>query len=390
MVQRSGRAPRRGARTRGLAALGVGFAAGLLAGLGLAGSALPKEQPQWSDAATLDGPRTYAQAALVANGRILIEGGLDRDAAGVVRTRSELFDPRTGRATPLDTPDGGRLWQSLTVLPNDLVISVGGVSRGQNGGWTTQAVATAFDPWSSGYVRISQPVNARSDHGATVLHDGRLLVVGGHDGPRFIRAVEVYDPRSDRWSLVAPLPRGRSQFAIATLPDGRVLVAGGFDEPGLPTDTSFLFDPTQNVWREGPLLIVARALGSAVQLPNGDVLLAGGQRAAAGTAERYDARAGIFVFAGSLAAPRMYAQAALQEDGSVVLVGGFLRPDSGDGFVPTALAERWDPRTATWSAGPPARAGRAAGSAITAAGGTWLIGGSTLDDRALGTIELLR
>ncbi len=366
------------------------FLAGLLAGLAIAGAQARPDAPRWTEAAALGAPRTYAQAALLANGRILVEGGMDRDAPGVVAGRSELFDPRTGRATPIATADPGRLWQTLTVMPNDLVLSVGGVVRGPNGGWTAQAVAAAYDPWSGRYVQIRQPVHARSDHGATVLHDGRLLVVGGHDGPHFVREVELYDPRTDRWSVAAPLPRGRSQLAIATLPDGRVLVAGGFEEPGEASDTSLLYDPRADAWTDGPRLTVARALGATVQLENGDVLLAGGQRAAAGTAERYDARAGVFVFAGTLVAPRMYGQAARAEDGSVVLAGGFLRPESGDGFVPTADAERWDPASGAWTALPPLPRAVAAAAAVSGAGAGWLFGGSIVDDHAIATIGALR
>lgn len=360
-----------------------------MVGLWTAGARDGDGVPAWSASARLAVPRTYAQALALADGRVLLEGGIDRESEDIVRLASEIFDPRSGRSRLVPAIEGGRMWQTLTRMRDGRVLSVGGVER-DGFGWSATAVATVFDPHSGAYARVAQPVVARSDHAATLLPDGRVLVVGGHDGPHFVKTVEIYDPRSDTWSEAASPPHGRSQFALVTLADGRVLLAGGFRDPGEATDATLFYDPARDAWSEGPRMSVARAIATAVSLPDGDVLFIGGQRGAAGTAERYDARRGAFVFAGTLVAPRMAAAAAVSVDGSVVLAGGLLRPQSGDGFVPTALAERWDPAANRWTALPPLRTPRASVEAVTAPGGVWLLGGSAEDDRALDSIEFLR
>ena len=339
--------------------------------------------------ARLAAPRTYAQAVALADGRVLIEGGLDRDSDQVSKIASEIFDPRSGTSRLVPAIEGGRLWQTLIPLPDGRIFSQGGVVR-VGSEWSAVAVAALFDPASGSYRRARSAAFPRSDHGATVLRDGRVLVVGGHDGPKFVHQAEIYDPRTDRWTSAAGLAVGRTQFSMTTLLDGRVLIAGGFLQPGTPTDTSELYDPRRDEWSEGPRLSAKRALHATVGLPGGDLLLIGGQEGAAGTAERYDAERGEFTFAGTLVVPRMAAAAAVLPDGSVALAGGLPNPTDENGFFPTARVERWDPRTNAWTAFGDLGTARAGVEAVTAPGGVWLLGGSTDDDHAVGSVELLR
>ncbi|MBM4420448.1 MAG: hypothetical protein FJ034_02450 [Chloroflexi bacterium] len=367
----------------------VAFMCGLLVGLAVAGARTSPESLRWSDEAPLARTRTYAQAVALPNGKVLIEGGIDRRAASVLRYESEIFDPRTGRSRLIEVPGESRMWQTLTTLRDGRVLSAGGVSRDQRE-WFATPAATLFDPLTERYVPVAPLTQARSDHGAVLLPDARVLVAGGHDGPKFLRGVEIYDPLRDRWDVTTPMPKGRSQFTMSLLPDGRVLLAGGFLEPGDPTDTSVLYDPRTRMWSDGPLLTTPRALHAAVTLPDGDLLFIGGQRGAAGTAERYRWRTNEFLFAGTLSSPRMYSVAGRLDDGSVVTVGGFLRPESGEGFVPTALAERWDPLTNQWSPVAPARTARAAAAAVVTRGRLLLLGGSAEGDEALDSVEVFR
>ena len=61
----------------------------------------------------------------------------------------------------------------------------------------------------------------RFSHTATLLKDGRVLVVGYHSG-------ELYDPDADTWSSAGKMSRSRGRSHTATLlEDGRVLIVGG-------------------------------------------------------------------------------------------------------------------------------------------------------------------
>ena len=345
--------------------------------------------PVWSDPAPLAMARAWPQGLLLATGKVLITGGFDRDDGLVMHNRAELFDPASGRSQLIDQPRVGRLFATATALRDDEVLVAGGTEK-IGDSFIAHRSVDLFDPWSGRWRSAAAMRDGRSDHGATLLRDGRVLVVGGHDGPRTLRSVEVYDPATDTWSGRAPLPLARWSFSIATLPDGRVLVAGGFMEPGSATATSLVYDPVGDRWSAGPPLAVERANHTAVQLANGDLLLIGGQRAASGFAERYAWRSGEFVYAGTLHQPRMAAQAAQADDGSVVVIGGIIRPGTEEGFVPNALVERWDPRTNLWTEIASAPTARAGGVVVAFGGSICVLGGSERDDRPLGSVDCLR
>ena len=374
-------------RARLLAILSLVFSVGLIAGLALSAARAPEAAPTWQQTTALSGSRTYAQAIGLATGEVLVVGGMDRDPATRTYSHAEIIDPRTGASTPDPSTRIARMWQTLTTLRSDLVLVVDGTERLPDG-WHALAYAETFDPWSHTWRTVRAPTFARSDHSAVLLNDGRVLVIGGNDGPKWIKQSEIYDPLTDRWSLAAQLPVGRTRFTAVTLPDGRVLVAGGLQQPAPATDTTLLYDPATDSWSDGPRMQARRAIYATVTLPNRDILFIGGQEDGSNTAERYDVRLHQFVYAGTLASPRMYGQAALLEDGTVVYAGGIAIPARG--FAPTTDVERWDPRTNDWSTSAPLNVGRAGGAIVATAGGVYLIGGSTDLDQPIASVELLR
>src|SRR5438046_341271 len=80
--------------------------------------------------------------------------------------------------------------------------------------------------------RTAEMVEARSSHTATLLADGKVLVVGGEGldakrRPIRLASVELFDPDSRIWSPAGNLSTARSGHTATLLPDGRVLVVGG-------------------------------------------------------------------------------------------------------------------------------------------------------------------
>ena len=341
-----------------------------------------RTEPRWQELSRLDAPRAHLQAVALATGEIMVVGGLDPESTGIVRNTTELIDPRTGRATRVEGAHVGRIDPKLSTLPSSgLVVATGG-SEWTGAGWVQVATTELFDPWTKHWLDSRPMHHARADHGAAVLRDGRLVVAGGHMGPRMLDTVEIFDPIRERWSTAAPLPKPRQLFAMTAILDGRILVAGGLEWPGVPSKTSLYYDPNANAWTEGPKLLVERVLHTTVALKGGDVLLIGGQRAAAGTAERFDFRRRAFVHAGTLELPRMLAQAALLEDGRVLVVGGLPRPASAR-FEPTGSAELYDPMANSWRTLPSIAEGSAFGGLVTTEFGAVLIAGAGDDEQAL-------
>ena len=69
-------------------------------------------------------------------------------------------------------------------------------------------------------------------HTATLLADGRVLVVGGlaeltPDVVSTLDSAELYDSNTNSWSTTGSMSIPRSRHSATRLLDGRVLVAGG-------------------------------------------------------------------------------------------------------------------------------------------------------------------
>src|SRR5438128_9354869 len=75
---------------------------------------------------------------------------------------------------------------------------------------------------------------ARSQHTATLLANGKVLVVGGVNvlSPccRMTGSAELYDPATGHWSATRSLSTLRQSHIAARLANGKVLVAGGHGE----------------------------------------------------------------------------------------------------------------------------------------------------------------
>lgn len=365
----------------------------LIAGAFQLGRALPAETvaaAAWETVGSLERPRAYAEAVSLSTGEILVVGGLDPDDPEVVSYRSELIDPATGRITLLPDPLLGRLNHSVTTGWGGRVVVAGGTEfrRRPNGTtyWAPVDRVEVYIPDSRTWMIAAPLLSERSDHGATSLHDGRILVAGGNQGGRLIRSAEIYDPARNEWTVASPLPRGRTQFSMATLPDGRVLAAGGFQEDGIVTASTLLYDPATNKWTGGATLLEPRLNHAMVALPGGDLLFIGGEARGSGTAERYDVRLKHFVDAGRLSAPRVVPQAALLRDGRVLLAGGLPFPGVGS-FSPVSVVELWDPATSLWETVADAPTTRAFGLLVSTDRGVYRVSGSEGDERAARTVE---
>ena len=346
----------------------------------------PARSPEWQTIGELSQPRAYASAVALSNGKILVVGGFDRFAPDIMNEQSELIDPASGKVTLLPQSLLGRVHQSITSAWEDLVIVAGGVEWHETY-WSPVDQVDVFRPSQSGWVQGSPLRHPRSDHAATALQDGRVLVTGGNADTKLLASTEIYNPRTDRWTEAAPMPRARTQHSAVTLFDGRVLVTGGIDANGAPTNTTFIYDPATDSWADGPLMTIARLQQVAVALPSGDVLFAGGDGVASGTSEIYSFAKKQFEASGTLVTPRLVAQGVALPDGRVVLSGGL--PLRMHEFAPLSDVEIWDPKTGFWSALPSAPTGRAWGSIVLVRGVVYQLSGTGDGETAYRTIERL-
>ncbi len=71
-------------------------------------------------------------------------------------------------------------------------------------------------------------VMRRSNHTATMLHNGKVLLVGGYIDSATPTA-EIYDPATNSFTAIDSMKVPRGQHRATRLNDGSVLVTGGYN-----------------------------------------------------------------------------------------------------------------------------------------------------------------
>jgi hypothetical protein len=215
---------------------------------------------------------------------------------------------------------------TATLLPDGTVLVTGGLDVS-----TLLASAELFNPATGTFASSKGSMGtARAGHTATLLNDGTVLVIGGINGSSALATAELFDPTSGMFTPTKGnmnTPRGNHTATL--LKDGRVLVTGGSDGNG-ELATAELFDPTTGMFTlTTGSMETKRSNHTATLLSNGNVLVTGGNVPAVNpnarvspTAELFDPTAGIFTPTGSMTSPRAYQTATLLNDGTVFVLGG--------------------------------------------------------------------
>ena len=214
-------------------------------------------------------------------------------------------------------------------------------------GWSQSA--EIYDPANGAFTVIGgTPVNHGQGSTATRLTDGRVLIVGGTGAQQ---AAEVYDPATGFFAPTGSLNAVHSFHSATLLLDGRVLVAGGQDNEGSQTHAvAEIYDPATGTFSVTGSLNEHRSAHAAALLSNGKVLIVGGTQTTPGqgfgtcldSAEVYDPAAGAFTAVANMASPRcgpVWTGAVVLNDRKVLITGGA-----------SMSAELFDPATETFRA----------------------------------------
>lgn len=205
--------------------------------------------------------RNWHTATILNDGRVLVAGGFGPDDTPVAE--AELYDPGSGKFAKVADMSRARVPTS-TLLPNGMVLIVGGDSS-----------AELFDPSTGIFTLTGNLTVPRDSHTATLLLDGRVLIVGTQMGAG--TSAELYDPATGRFMATGSMQTPRWYHTATLLPDGTVLVAGGvINTDNLVTSTTEIYDPATGTFTPGPDMGQARCWHTATLLPGGKVLLVGG------------------------------------------------------------------------------------------------------------------
>lgn len=305
--------------------------------------------------------RTLHTATLLPDGKVLIAGGRvhgHQDYQGTVTATAELYDPLTGAFSPTASMTTPRVWHTATLLPNGKVLIVG---RDWAAG--DDRTAELYDSSTGTFARTGDTLSAQYGASATLLKNGKVLIAGGvtpapgNNIP--VSTPELYDPATGTFAVtgrfVGPgdgfyIVGGPNSPSVTLMSDGRVLFAA---EP-----FSEIYDPTTGTFSAtGEMKTTCGPFGrpnylsgrTATLLPNGDVLLAGGGHEDCG---RFAEAERYDPASGTFTLVRPMTRRRTLHTATRLLDGTVLiaggESESGFHLVTEATAEIYDPAAATF------------------------------------------
>jgi len=295
------------------------------------------QRKEFTTAADMTSPRMAHTATLLPDGRVLVTGGTTGPGAGMVGSSSaEIYDASTGTFTPAANMIGKHVCHQAHLLADGRVMLVGGVD-GAGG----VSKAELYDPHAGAFAAAELSVswgNTCQASASALLPDSRVLIIAEDSG-----VAGIYDavsgsfasadyPPLDAWAFNNGLP------SATLLMSGRVLVAGGGHDGGLIALAGLY--ASDGGFAPAGRMTMGRALHSATLLPDGSVLMAGTYLyggASLASAELYAPVADAFTAAGSMSTARANHTATLLNNGRVLIAGG------SAGGIPHASAELYTP-----------------------------------------------
>ncbi|MGB8682727.1 MAG: hypothetical protein WCD12_07585 [Candidatus Binatus sp.] len=323
-------------------------------------------------------PRALHTATLLENGTVLIAGGIANIPRDAIDS-SEIFDPARGVFLPSGTMTRARQQAVAVRLSDGRVLIASGFGRGDDpfflghpiidGGWggydpldtaeiynpmsrTFSSIgstgfahlihsatllddgkvllidddsAKLFDPAKGTFVPAGKPVVRRYSHAAAKLRDGRVLIAcdGANEEER--KSAEIYDPRSDRFTRTGDTLKLSALCHAALLSDGRVLVTG---RAGRDSEEAEVYDPKMGTFSSAGKLPYVLAEPVPSQLYDGRVLVTGVSipfypvHKDGLDAQLYDRKSNAFESIGAVPPDRSEYTSTTLTAGSVLIAGG--------------------------------------------------------------------
>ena len=235
------------------------------------------------------------------------------------------FPVAPGSLKPAGAMIDARFNHTATLLKDGRVLLAGGREQAEN----ILASAELFDPASGEFSPTEAMKSKRVGHTATLLPNGKVLVAGGSDNNFFVGALssaELYDPATGAFTPTGNMLVPRLAHQATLLKDGRVLVTGGQGNERANHASAEFYDPATGVFTPAATMTERRADHTATLLADGRVLLTGGGRQmqtdVCASAEVYDPRKNHFTPVGNMSVVRYKHSAMLLPNGKVVIIGG--------------------------------------------------------------------
>jgi hypothetical protein len=245
----------------------------------------------FAPAADMSVSRIDPVVVTLADGRVLIAAGEDV-TPDTPQVPVVLLDPATGRSTTIaEGAPSGREGGSGVLLPDGRVFMI------VRDGNSTSSAAYLVDPRSMTSHQVPYPPSSAPIYTnapvfgvnptMALLHDGRVLIAGGLADvykSDLLATAQLFDPTTETFTPTGSMAVRRWRHSMTTLPDGRVLVAGGegradVRQPSgdpLPPDyrsDAEIYDPKTGKFTPTGAMSQVRGATLAVPLPTGRVVV---------------------------------------------------------------------------------------------------------------------
>jgi N-acetylneuraminic acid mutarotase len=306
----------------------------------------------WTQTGSMHAARASHTATLLPNGSVLAAGGTSNNGA---LASSELYNPTSGTWSFTGNMNVGRVSAQAVLLANGTVLTMGGCSNNDCLSSTTKS-AEIYNPTNGTWTSTGSMLKGRAEFVAALLPNGKVLVAGGctaynvNGCTSVTAAAEIFNPATGLWSSTGSMRAARMAMTATQLPNGFVLVAGGQTAANDALGSSELYNPSAKTFSLTGKLITPRSGQTATLLANGLVLMAGGENVngvSISKAELYKPATGVFVATGNLPSTRQEHAAVMLSNGNVLVSGGNrVTPTSTTVLASCAI---YNPGSGTWT-----------------------------------------
>lgn len=268
--------------------------------------------------------RQLAVAARLADGRVLIAGGFAKGPTQlyVLQGRptlsspldsAEIFDPKSRTFSSMGSMGFARIPHSATLLDDGKVLLI------------DDASAKLFNPATGTFMAAAKPQTIRYENAAVRLSDGRVLIACGGIHPETEKSAEIYDPKADSFARTGDMVDSLRWCHATLLSDGRVLLMG---VPSDKTKQAEIYNPGTRTFSSAGNLFFDIGEPVSSRLNDGRVLVTSNVvpgyplRKEGLTAEAYDPSSRTFSSIGAVAPERDKYTSTTLRDGSVLIAGG--------------------------------------------------------------------
>lgn len=204
-------------------------------------------------------------ATKLSNGKILVIGGISLRADEVIKTvnKVSIFNPDSRTWENVARMNDDRAYHTATLLPDGKIVVIGGIQFNGNGNTSPVSKVEIYDPDADQWNAIEGTSISRYHHSADLIEKGTLkgqiLIVGGEGTNGTLKTYQFFNPQTGYQSSANQIHSsisGLSKHTSTALADGNILFFGGYSTvDGIIMISNYYFIFTPPLSSSSPLPI---------------------------------------------------------------------------------------------------------------------------------------